>query len=94
MRSTVYREVFVLKIFRVTIIHVEKFSRTAAIEENLFLDNSDLAVLAVLSLTRRPSFFGKTRAAADPPQPAVINVSTCLFWSAVSVLKLCAAPAS
>ena len=59
-----------------------------------FLDNSDLAVLAVLSLTRRPSFFGKTRAAADPPQPAVINVSTCLFWSVVSVLKLCAAPAS
>ena len=64
---TVYRVIFVLKIFRVTIIHVKKFPRTAVIKAILFnLNDSNLAVLAVLLLARRPSFFGKIRAAAHP----------------------------
>ena len=55
----IVREIFVLKN-----IHVENFSRTAACAVIEAFNDSDLAVLAVLSLTR---FFGKTRAAADPP---------------------------
>jgi len=56
----------VLNIFRMIIIHVKNFSQAAVIEA-IFKNESDLAVLTVLSLTRQPSFFGKTRAAAGSP---------------------------
>ena len=50
------------------IIHVKNFSQAAVIEA-IFKNESDLAVLTVLSLTRQPSFFGKTQAAAGSPWP-------------------------
>ena len=73
-RSTIpynYKEIFVLKIFYVTIIHIKNFSRTAVMEA-IFSNNSDLAVLAVLSPTCRPSFQEKSSCCG--PTTAVTNV--------------------
>ena len=81
---------FVLKNVRVTIICVDKFLWTAPTEAH-FLNDSDLAVLAILSLTRRPSFFGKTRAAADP-QLWQVYLHTVVRSTTPSVQ--CVAPAS